>query len=142
MASVKQTSRWLIASLAVLLGGAGNVSAAPGGMVVDNVPLNLQGTSGGTVASDCGNISAQPSQRLQLTEAFISRSGYLRFVVEGQGDPTLLIEGPTGRFCVLSDQAMHQGPEAVGYWLPGTYNIYVGDRSNQRHPYSLSIVAE
>ena len=140
---MRHMHRWIIGALAAVLGSATAASAVPARMVSQPAePMNFEGTSGGTVASDCGNISAQPSQQIQLTDEFTQSSGYLRFVVEGAGDPTLLIEGPAGRFCVLSDRAMDKGPEAVGYWLPGTYNIYVGDREAQSHPYNLSISAE
>ncbi len=139
----KKMNRWIVGAMAALVGSASAAVAVPARVVTQlNQPMSLQGMSGGSVASDCGNISAQPSQELQLTDEFAQTSGYLRFVVEGEGDPTLLIEGPAGRFCVLSDHAMSKGPEAVGYWLPGTYKIYVGDREAQSHPYSLSILAE
>ncbi len=139
----KKMNRWMIGAMAVVLGSATAAVAVPTRLVTQlNQPMSLQGMSGGTVASDCGNISAQPSQQLQLTDEFAETSGYLRFVVEGAGDLTLLIEGPAGRFCVLSDLAMSKGPEAVGYWLPGTYNIYVGDRGAQSYPYNLSIWSE
>ncbi len=139
----KKVNRWMMGAIVAVLSSATAVSAVPARVVTQlNQPMSLQGMSGGSVASDCGNISAQPSQELQLTDEFAQNSGYLRFVVEGAGDPTLLIEGPAGRFCVLSDHAMDKGPEAVGYWLPGTYKIYVGDREAQSHPYSLSILSE
>jgi hypothetical protein len=136
--------RWMIGAGIGLVTSATAAIAATPNQVVNRLsePVSLQGMSGGTVASDCGSISAQPSQQLQLTQEFAQNSGYLRFVVEGAGDPTLLIEGPTGRFCVLSDRVTNRGPEAVGYWLPGTYKIYVGDRQSQSHPYKLSILAE
>lgn len=135
--------RWMIGAMAAVVGSATAAIAVPARVLTQlPEPMSLEGMSGGNVASDCGNISEQPSQQLQLTDEFAQTSGYLRFVVEGAGDPTLLIEGPAGRFCVLSDRAMDKGPEAVGYWLPGTYNIYVGDRGAQSHPYSLSILAE
>lgn len=140
MQILQQQSRWLTGALALVLGIAGAASATP--TVLGEIPANFQGLSGGSVASDCGNISAQPSQQIQLTPAFTSRSAYLRFAVQGQGSPTLLIEGPAGRFCVLSDPSKGQGPEVAGHWLPGTYNIYVGDRANQSHPYSLSVLTE
>lgn len=142
----KTMNRWLIGTWATVLAMAAATPAMtqPTAKVLNRLiePISLQGQSGGPVASDCGYISTQPSQQLQLTQEFAQSSGYLRFVVEGAGDPTLLIEGPAGRFCVLSDRAMNRGPEAVGYWLPGTYQIYVGDRQSQSHPYRLSILAE
>ncbi|MEB3828400.1 hypothetical protein [Phormidium sp. CCY1219] len=98
-------------------------------------PLVLQGTSGGSLSSDCGYISEQPSQTLELTEQF----SYLRFQVESEGEPTLLIDGPGGRFCILGHKEAGEVPEMSGLWMPGTYNIYVGDRQHEAHPYRLSI---
>lgn len=139
-----QLHRWLIGALATVLGTASAAWAAPTQILKDSLaqPMTFQGMSGGAVSSDCGAIPAQPSQELQLTQEFVQASGYLRFTVEGAGgSPTLLIDGPSGRFCVLADRALNKGPEAVGYWLPGTYKIYVGDRESQSHPFTLSILA-
>jgi hypothetical protein len=101
-------------------------------------PIAISGTSGGTKTSDCGNLPAQPSQELQITDRFVQESGYLRIAVEAAGDPTLLIEGPTGRFCILANKDDKKGPEMAGRWLPGTYRISVGDRKASA-PYKLSI---
>lgn len=87
------------------------------------------GTSGGGRSSDCGFIAAAPNQVIQLSEPV----PYLRFRVQGGGQPTLLIEGPGGRFCGLAE------PEISGFWQPGSYNIYVGDRDRGQHPYTLSV---
>lgn len=87
------------------------------------------GTSGGATSSDCGFIAAAPNQVIQLSEPF----PYLRFRVQGGGQPTLLIEGPGGRFCGLAE------PEISGFWQPGSYNIYVGDRAQGQHAYTLSV---
>lgn len=139
----QKMNRWLMGAIAAVIGSTTAAMAVPARVVTQqSQPVSFQGMSGGSIVSDCGNISEEPSQQLQLTDEFAQASGYLRFVVEGAGDPTLLIEGPAGRFCVLSDHAMDKGPEAVGYWLPGTYKIYVGDRGAQSHPYNLSILSE
>jgi hypothetical protein len=102
-------------------------------------PIAISGNSGGTKASDCGNLPTQPSQELQVTDRFVQESGYLRLAVEAAGDPTLLIEGPTGRFCILANKDEKKGPEMAGRWLPGTYRVYVGDRKAGSVPYKLSI---
>jgi hypothetical protein len=104
-----------------------------------SAPIVLSGTSGGTKISDCGNLPAQPSQELQITDRFVQESGYLRIAVEAPGNPTLLIEGPTGRFCILANKDEKKGPEMAGRWLPGTYRISVGDRKAASAPYKLSI---
>jgi hypothetical protein len=98
-------------------------------------PLVLSGKSGGKVASNCGNISNTPNQILQVTESL----PYLRLTVEGQGKPTLLIDGPGGRFCVLADSYSGGKPEMSGYWQPGRYSLYIGDTSQGQHTYTLTI---
>lgn len=87
------------------------------------------GTSGGSKSSDCGFIPDASNHIIQVNEPL----PYLRFSVQGSGQPTLLIEGPGGRFCGLAE------PEISGFWQPGTYRIYVGDRARGKHPYTLSI---
>ncbi|MEO0685690.1 MAG: hypothetical protein AAFY76_11760, partial [Cyanobacteria bacterium J06649_11] len=95
----------------------------------------LSGKSGGTEKSNCGSISATPSQVLQVAESL----PYLRLTVESEGKPTLLIDGPEGRFCVLGDSYSQEKPEISGYWQAGEYSLYIGDSSNQQHDYTLSI---
>ncbi|MFN6483993.1 MULTISPECIES: hypothetical protein [unclassified Nostoc] len=98
-------------------------------------PLILNGKSGGTVKSNCGNISTEPSQVIQVTESL----PYLRLTVESQGKPTLLIDGPGGRFCVMADSYSGGKPELSGFWTTGKYSLYVGEQSQRQYSYSLSI---
>jgi hypothetical protein len=98
-------------------------------------PLIVKGQSGGEKNSDCGSISTTPSQVLQVTEPL----PYLKLRVQSEGEPTLLIEGPGRRFCVLADTAAGETPEISGYWEAGKYSLYVGDRAQGQHPYTLSI---
>jgi hypothetical protein len=98
-------------------------------------PLVLKGKSGGTVKSNCGNITTEPSQVIQVTESL----PYLRLTVESQGKPTLLIDGPGGRFCVLADSYSGGKSELSGYWQAGKYSLYVGELSPQQFTYNLSI---
>ncbi|MEH1873942.1 hypothetical protein [Nostoc sp.] len=100
-------------------------------------PLILKGKSGGTVKSNCGNITTEPNQVIQVTESL----PYLRLTVESQGKPTLLIDGPGGRFCVIADKYSGGKPELSGYWQAGTYSVYVGelDVSQAKYSYTLSI---
>lgn len=98
-------------------------------------PLILNGKSGGSVPSNCGNISATPNQVIQVTESL----PYLRLTIESQGKPTLLIDGPGGRFCVLADSYSGGRPELSGFWQAGIYSLYVGDSSKERYNYTLSI---
>ena len=100
-------------------------------------PMVLNGNSGGTVKSNCGNITTEPNQVIQVTEAL----PYLRLTVEGQGKPTLLIDGPGGRFCVMADSYSGGKPELSGYWQPGKYLLFVGELSPEKPSfnYTLSI---
>lgn len=99
-------------------------------------PLVVRGTSGGAKSSDCGNIAGNPNQIIQVTESL----PYLRLQVQSEGQPTLLVEGPGGRrFCVLADTNAGERPEISGYWEEGQYSLFVGDRAQGKHPYTLSI---
>jgi hypothetical protein len=63
---------------------------------------------------------------------------YLRLSVEsGTGNPTLLIDGPDGRFCLLADSG--NNPSLSGIWMPGEYKVYVGDEQGQSHQYTLRL---
>jgi hypothetical protein len=98
-------------------------------------PIILTGNSGGTVSSNCGNISARPSQIIELPQSL----PYLRLTAESEGKPTLLIDGPGGRFCVQSDSYSDHKAELSGYWQQGKYSLYVGDLSQNQYNYTLSI---
>ncbi|MEB3217610.1 MAG: hypothetical protein VKN72_15425 [Nostocales cyanobacterium 94392] len=98
-------------------------------------PLILSGESGGTQKTNCGNISAQPNHIIEVAQSL----PYLRLTVESQGNPTLLIDGPEGRFCVLADSYSQNRPEISGYWASGQYSLYIGEFTKQQHTYTLSI---
>ncbi|MDZ8187333.1 MAG: hypothetical protein RMX96_21105 [Nostoc sp. ChiSLP02] len=98
-------------------------------------PLVLNGQSGGSVKSNCGNISTAPNQIIEVTESL----PYLRLTVESQGKPTLLIDGPGGKFCVQPDNYSGDKPELSGYWQAGKYSLSVGELSGQQYNYVLSI---
>ncbi|MCC5665620.1 hypothetical protein LC653_17260 [Nostoc sp. CHAB 5784] len=100
-------------------------------------PLVLKGKSGGTVKSNCGNITTEPNQVIQVTESL----PYLRLTVESEGKPTLLIDGPGGRFCVMADKYSGGKPELSGFWQAGTYSLFVGELSQEKPSfnYTLSI---
>ncbi|WP_138497046.1 hypothetical protein [Nostoc sp. PA-18-2419] len=98
-------------------------------------PLVLKGKSGGSVKSKCGNITTAPNQIIQVTESL----PYLRLTLESQGQPTLLIDGPGGKFCVQADNYSGSKPELSGYWQAGKYSLYVGELSGQEYNYILSI---
>jgi hypothetical protein len=98
-------------------------------------PQVLQGVSGGSKTSDCGYISEAPSQVIKVTQAI----PYLRLSVQSAGQSTLLIDGPTGRFCVLADTYSKKPPEMSGFWPAGEYSVYIGSRTSEKSPYQLSI---
>lgn len=98
-------------------------------------PLTLNGKSGGFEKSNCGNIGAKANHILEVTESL----PYLRLTVKSKGKPTLLIDSPEGRFCVLGDSYSQDRPEISGYWQAGKYSLHIGDLSKQRHTYNLSI---
>lgn len=135
---------WAIASqtslgVALLLSGAAIAQAATHTLSESNPTLEIQGTSGGSsLVSDCSaQLSGQPSQEIVLTETFIQKSGFLKFTLEASGSPVLVLDGPAGRFCALGDSNAQQNPEVSGYWLPGTYRVYVGDRARASQSYKL-----
>lgn len=98
-------------------------------------PMTTQGQSGGGVNSnDCGFVPNAPQETIQVTE----KVNYLRLSVEsGSGNPTLLIDGPDGRFCLLADSGNR--PSLSGIWMPGDYQVYVGDEQGQSHQYTLRL---
>jgi hypothetical protein len=100
-----------------------------------SAPLILNGISGGVMSTNCGNIAQRPNQILQLTEPL----PYLRVTVDSPGQPTILIDGPGGRFCVIPDNYSETKPEITGYWQAGEYSLYVGDLSQNQYNYTISI---
>ncbi len=98
-------------------------------------PLELNGTSGGPQDSkDCGFVSSAPSQVLDVRD----RLNSVRLDVSASGGkPTLLVNGPSGRFCLLATGNQLQMP--VGVMTPGRYELRVGDRSGEAHRYQLSV---
>ena len=98
-------------------------------------PLVINGKSGGSQKTNCGFIAAKPNQVIQIAESL----PYLRLTVEGTGKPTLLIDGPGGRFCVLADNYSGSKPEISGFWNPGRYSLHIGDISQGKYTYTLSI---
>jgi hypothetical protein len=99
----------------------------------------IEGLSGGSTDSHgCGFIPDNPSYKMNLK----TRIDYLRFTVESTGgQPTLLVLGPNSgeSFCVLGDQKSGLEPEISGVWEAGYYQIYVGDRTQERHKFTLDI---
>lgn len=97
-------------------------------------PLQLSGTSGGPRDSkDCGFVSAAPNQVLDVRDRL--DSARLEVSASG-GQPTLLVDGPSGRFCILAAGNQLQMP---GILKPGRYEVRVGDRGGEAHRYTLSV---
>ncbi len=98
-------------------------------------PVSIQGTSGGTNSSSCGNIAASPNVIVDVTENI----GSMRVTVQSEGQPTLFIEGPQGKACIPGDRTSGGRIEIPGFWKQGRYAIYIGDRAGGNHSYTLSI---
>ncbi|WP_427159813.1 hypothetical protein ACQFX9_28150 [Aliinostoc sp. HNIBRCY26] len=98
-------------------------------------PLVVNGTSNTTVTSNCGNISSTPNHVIRVTEAL----PYLRVTAKGTGKPTLLIDGPGGRFCVIAESSTNNEAELSGYWPTGNYSVSVGNISQREYNYTIEI---
>lgn len=91
----------------------------------------------GTMNSqDCGFIAQTPNHVIQITDDL----PYWRIMVTTSASPTLLIDCPTGRYCMLPEGSANSGVlQYSGYGTPGNYNIYIGDRQQGQNPYRISI---
>ncbi len=97
-------------------------------------PVTVSGNSG-QVQSQCGFISNTPAQVV-----VVNQPTPLRFKVQGQGQPTLWIQGPVDR-CVMADSFSGGNIEVPGIWQQGTYSVFVGNQVSDQ-PYTLSIIPE
>lgn len=127
-------------TLAIILTAAGTVRSQPLQIAPGfREPLSVSGVSGGPNNSgDCGFVSQGPNQVVEVTQDL----PYWRIAVQTAGAPSLMIQGPRGRFCVLPANAAAGNVEFSGYGDKGTYTIFVGDRAQGQHPYSLSITQQ
>ncbi len=136
-----RAKRWFSAivtlALAMILADAGALRSQPLQIAPGfPEPLRVSGVSGGPNNSgDCGFVAQGPNQVIEVTQDL----PYWRIAVQTAGAPSLMIQGPRGRFCVLPANAAAGNVEFSGYGDKGTYVIFVGDRSQGQHPYSLSI---
>jgi hypothetical protein len=124
-------------ALTMILAAAGAVRSQPLQIAPGfPEPLSVSGVSGGPNNSgDCGFVAQGPNQVIEVTQDL----PYWRIAVQTAGAPSLMIQGPRGRFCVLPANAATAIVEFSGYGDKGTYAIFVGDRAQGQHPYSLSI---
>ncbi|EKQ70951.1 hypothetical protein OsccyDRAFT_1260 [Leptolyngbyaceae cyanobacterium JSC-12] len=100
-------------------------------------PVQVSGRSGGSQKDNscAGFIAPVPNHVVQVTE-----DTDLRFVLQGANSSTLLIRSATGQsFCVLADSYSQGKIEIPGRWRKGTYSVFVGDRANENHAYTLLI---
>ncbi len=124
-------------ALTMILAAAGAVRSQPLQIAPGfPEPLSVSGVSGGPNNSgDCGFVGQAPNHVIEVTQDL----PYWRIAVQTAGAPSLMIQGPRGRFCVLPANAATATVEFSGYGDKGTYTIFVGDRAQGQHPYSLSI---
>ncbi|MEM8832310.1 MAG: hypothetical protein AAGE96_23665 [Cyanobacteria bacterium P01_G01_bin.19] len=106
----------------------------------DNISSQIvEGQSGGSKDSQgCGYIADRPNHQMNLSQ----RIDYMRLTVQTDGgQPTLLVLGPNSgdSFCVLGDEISGLKPEISGVWEAGNYDVYIGDRSGDRHRFVLNI---
>lgn len=125
------------ASVALVL-GMGAIASYADTIAVRTLPnqqMVLSGRSGGSQKTpDCGFVSATPNHVINVTERINSMT--LRVEATG-GQPTLLIDGPDGRFCATATGG--NSPEIPGLWMPGPYKISIGDLNGEQHAYTLQI---
>lgn len=121
-------------ALALALGFAGGAIANPIQTPLSaNVVVN--GSANGGQSGQCGYVSNTPTQVVRVTEDFTS----LRFSVQGGGQPTLMVTGGGRTQCVMADRFSGGAIEIPGVWERGTYSVFVGDRAQGNHPFTLSI---
>lgn len=124
--------------IAIAVLGSAEIAFSQSVTVTPSSPaVQMNGTSGGNQKDgNCaGFIAAAPNHVVQVTE-----DANLRFILQGSGEPALLIRSSSGQFfCVPADSYSNGKVEIPGRWHKGTYSVYVGDRANGRHSYTLQI---
>ena len=126
----------LFGLFAVMVASGTAAKAEPTARTPLTAPLEMTGRTGGDENSSCGNINPSSGQVVQVTEPFAS----LRFEVESEGDYTLLITGPDGfQECVFAHNYDGGVIRAPGLLNQGEYQVHVGDRRGESHPYIMKI---
>lgn len=124
--------------LAIALFGSAEIAWSQLVTVTATSPsIQMNGTSGGNQKDGgcAGFIAASPNHVIQVTEDVD-----LRFVLQGTGEPALLIRSSSGQnFCVPADSYSNGKVEIPGRWRRGTYSVFIGDRANGQHSYTLQI---
>jgi hypothetical protein len=139
---MKTTLRWSVipTAIATVLALSGLATSQPIAISPDSQSISLSGTSGGSKkdSSCAGYISQAPNHSIQVTA-----DSNLRFSLQGAGAPTLLITGPQGQnICLQADKLSNGKIEIPGRWTKGAYSIFIGDRAQEQHPYTLSIAPQ
>jgi hypothetical protein len=131
---MRRHNNWLIipTALAATLAIATTANSNPVQAPLSS-PITVRGSSGGSQSSQCGYISNTPSQVV-----VVNQPSPLRFQLQSQGQPTLWITGPVNR-CVMADAYSEGKIDVPGVWAQGTYSVFVGERDQSSHPYTLSI---
>jgi len=133
---MRRYSSLLLALAAVVSTGSAAIAQSTMTRTPLASPIELSGRSGGPQSSACGNINPSTGQRVQVTESFAS----LDFEVQSQGNYTLLIKGPGGfEECVFAHNYDGGVIKSPGLLNRGEYQVFVGDRNGESHPYTLSI---
>ena len=132
-------SCWLAipAALAIVLGTTSAAFSAPVLISSGSSDVQLSGTSGGTQKDGAcaGFVPAAPNHVVQ-----VNSDVNLDFTLRSTGQPALLIRSASGQsFCVPADSLSNGTVVIPGLWTKGTYSVFVGDRANGQHPYTLSI---
>ncbi len=100
--------------------------------------IELSGTSGGsrTDGSCAGNIAPTANHTIEVRQDM-----NLRFTLKADGGrPALLIRSASGQeFCVPANSDSGGKVVIPGRWAQGRYDIFVGDRANGHHAYTLSV---
>lgn len=137
---MNRTRFWFVVptALAIAFAAAGNAWSQMIAISPGSQPVQVTGTSGGAKKDTgcAGYVATTPNHVIQVTE-----DSDLRFTLQSSGgQPALLIQGPDGQtFCVPADSYSGGKVEIPGRWPKGDYNVFVGDRANEHHTYTLSI---
>jgi hypothetical protein len=125
-------------ALAIALGAASTALSQPVAINSSSPAVQLNGTSGGSQKDSkgcAGFIAPAPNHVIQISE-----DTNLQFTLQSSGQPALLIRSAAGQdFCVPADSYSNGKVTIPGRWVKGTYSVYVGDRANGQHSYTLSI---
>jgi hypothetical protein len=113
---------------------------APDPMVLEGVAGGVQsassvaGTAETPTGACLGFVDREPNHKLELKAFF----NYLSIVADGQADTTIIVKGPGGTWCNDDYQGKNAG--VSGQWLPGSYEVWVGDyKKDKNTQYRLKI---